>query len=94
MLLYIALFANKWYQEAVNDRGVEMSKAEGREAFYGMPFEEWKEKYQTEAPKEKLEVFAEAIKQHEHCCPAGAAAAITIDASDNKSTGDNIITNS
>lgn len=65
-----------------------MSKAEGREAFYGMPFEEWKDKYQTEAPKEKLEVFAEAIKQHEHCCPAGATAAATatkVDASDSKS---------
>lgn len=40
---------SRWYQEAANERGIEMSKDEGREAFYGMPFAEWKEKYQTDA---------------------------------------------
>lgn len=40
---------SRWYQEAAAERGIEMSKDEGREAFYGMPFAEWKEKYQTEA---------------------------------------------
>ncbi|MEM6896805.1 MAG: DUF1244 domain-containing protein [Pseudomonadota bacterium] len=40
---------SRWYQEAANERGIEMTKDEGREAFYGMPFAEWKEKYQTEA---------------------------------------------
>jgi hypothetical protein len=39
----------RWYQEAAVERGIEMSKHEGREAFYGMPFAEWKSKYQTEA---------------------------------------------
>lgn len=48
---------SKWYQEAANERGVEMSKDEGREAFYGMPFGEWKDKYQKEAGKEKMEAF-------------------------------------
>ncbi|MEO0929489.1 MAG: DUF1244 domain-containing protein, partial [Pseudomonadota bacterium] len=40
---------SRWYQEAANERGIEMSKDEGREAYYGMPFSEWKAKYQTEA---------------------------------------------
>jgi len=40
---------SRWYQEAANARGIEMSKDEGREAFYGMPFAEWKAKHQTEA---------------------------------------------
>ncbi len=40
---------SRWYQEAANERDIEMSKDEGRETFYGMPFAEWKEKYQTEA---------------------------------------------
>ena len=40
---------SRWYQEAANERGIEMSKDEGREAFYGMPFAEWKAKYQTDA---------------------------------------------
>jgi len=48
---------SRWYQEAANERGIEMSKDEGREAFYGMPFSEWKEKYQTEASPEAKAAF-------------------------------------
>ena len=48
---------SRWYQEAANERGIEMSKDEGREAFYGMPFSEWKEKYQTEASPEVKAAF-------------------------------------
>ncbi|MGR3468116.1 MAG: DUF1244 domain-containing protein [Shimia sp.] len=40
---------SRWYQEAAQARGIEMTKDEGREAFYGMPFMEWKAKHQTEA---------------------------------------------
>ena len=40
---------SRWYQEAANARGIDMSKDEGREAYYGMPFAEWKAKYQTES---------------------------------------------
>ena len=40
---------SRWYQEAALDNKIELSKAEAREIFYGMPFEEWKEKYQLEA---------------------------------------------
>jgi len=36
----------KWYQAAASDRGIEMDKAKARERVYGMPYEEWKEKYQ------------------------------------------------
>ena len=48
---------SRWYQEAANERGIEMSKDEGREAFYGMPFPEWKAKYQTEATQEQKAAF-------------------------------------
>lgn len=48
---------SRWYQEAANERGIEMSKAEGREAFYGMPFEEWRDKHQTEASAEQKAAF-------------------------------------
>lgn len=51
---------SRWYQEAANDAGVEMSKDEGREAFYGMPFSEWKEKYQTEASEAQKDAFAKS----------------------------------
>ena len=40
---------SRWYQEAALDNKLKLSKAEAREIFYGMPFEEWKEKYQLEA---------------------------------------------
>ena len=40
---------SRWYQEAAVERGIEMTKDEGREAFYGMPFADWKAKHQTEA---------------------------------------------
>ncbi|NND41441.1 MAG: DUF1244 domain-containing protein [Silicimonas sp.] len=53
---------SRWYQEAANEQGIEMSKDEGREAFYGMPYDEWKEKYQTEASSEQTDSFEEAHK--------------------------------
>ena len=48
---------SRWYQEAAKERGIEMSKDEGREAFYGMPFSEWKAKHQTEASPAAQEAF-------------------------------------
>ncbi|MFQ1701104.1 DUF1244 domain-containing protein [Loktanella agnita] len=51
---------SRWYQEAANARGIEMSKDEGREAFYGMPFSEWKVKHQTEASVEAQKAFKES----------------------------------
>ena len=48
---------SRWYQEAAAERGLEMSKDEGREAVYGMPYDEWRDKYQTEAtPAQKADL--------------------------------------
>jgi len=47
----------RWYQEAANERGIEMGKDAGRAAFYGMPFAEWKAKYQTEASQNAHATF-------------------------------------
>ena len=38
-----------WYSEAANDAGVTMDKARAREIVYGMPYEEWRARYQREA---------------------------------------------
>ena len=54
----------RWYQEAANDRGIEMSKDEGREAFYGMTMEQWKAQHQTEASAEKQAEFKVAFAQN------------------------------
>ena len=51
---------SRWYQEAANERGVNMSKDEGREIIHGMPYSEWKEKYQREAGEDKQQAFVKA----------------------------------
>jgi len=42
---------SNWIKEAADQGGVPMTKDESREAIYGMPFEEWKAKYQNELPR-------------------------------------------
>ena len=37
---------SRWYQESSIELGEDISKDEARELIYGMPHEEWKEKYQ------------------------------------------------
>ena len=49
---------SRWYQEAAEERGVEMSKDEAREAVYGMPYAEWKARHQSEATPEQAAHFA------------------------------------
>jgi hypothetical protein len=39
-----------WYLEAADERGTSLTKDEAREIVYGMPYEEWKAKFQTERP--------------------------------------------
>lgn len=50
---------SRWYQEAANAKGIEMSKDEGRAAFYGMPFAQWQAKYQTDATDAAKAAFKE-----------------------------------
>ena len=42
---------SRWYREAAAERGVEISKDESRELVYGMPYDEWKARHQTEAAR-------------------------------------------
>jgi uncharacterized protein len=55
---------SNWMKEAADESGVPMSKDESREAIYGMPFEEWKAKYQNEASKAQLAAFAKSSQKH------------------------------
>ncbi len=55
---------SRWYQEAANERGIEMSKDEGREIVYGMPYTEWRDRYQTEATAEQQATFAQESARH------------------------------
>jgi uncharacterized protein len=36
----------KWYRAAAEERGVPLTDAEARETVYGMPYDDWKAKYQ------------------------------------------------
>ena len=37
---------SKWYREEAQKKGIEITDPEAREQVYGMPYSEWKEKYQ------------------------------------------------
>ena len=55
---------SRWYQEAAAERGIEITKAEAREAFYGMPYEAWRAQHQTEADAEKKAAFQTAFREN------------------------------
>jgi len=48
---------SKWYSAAASDLGEEIDYESSRERVYGMPYSEWKAKYQKTATKEQLEAF-------------------------------------
>jgi hypothetical protein len=52
---------SKWYLAAAEERGVELDFGAAREAIYGMPYDEWKDKHQSKATSEQQENF-EATK--------------------------------
>ena len=53
---------SRWYQEAAADRGIDLSKDEAREIYYGMPMSEWKARHQTEATPEQQAAFGQAFE--------------------------------
>jgi len=55
---------SRWYQEAAADKGIEMSKDESRELFYGMTMAEWKANYQTEASDAQKKDFDNAFAEN------------------------------
>jgi len=55
---------SRWYQEAANERGIEMNKTEAREIYYGMTMDDWKSKYQTDASPEKQAAFKVAFEEN------------------------------
>ncbi len=53
---------SKWYRAAAEERGIAISDEEARERIYGMPYGEWKARYQKETSPEQLKAFEEAAK--------------------------------
>ncbi|HJN96739.1 MAG: deoxycytidine triphosphate deaminase [Gammaproteobacteria bacterium] len=48
---------SKWYSAEADARGIDVTLDNAQEMVYGMPYSEWKSKYQTEASVEQLEKF-------------------------------------
>ncbi len=48
---------SKWYAKYAKEEGYDLEYEESRKIIYGMPYSEWKEKFQTEASSDKLKKF-------------------------------------
>ena len=48
---------SKWYRAAAQEQGVALEDDEARERIYGMPYAEWKARYQVEATAEQRAAF-------------------------------------
>jgi uncharacterized protein len=55
---------SNWMKDAADAQGVAMSKDESREAVYGMPYGEWRAKYQREATAEQQAGFEKSSHKH------------------------------
>ena len=55
---------SNWMKDAADQSGVPMTKDESREIVYGMPYEEWRAKYQKEATAGQKAAFEKASQKH------------------------------
>ena len=55
---------SNWLKDAADAQGVALSRDESREAVYGMPYEEWKAKYQGQATPEQLAAMKKVHPGH------------------------------
>jgi hypothetical protein len=54
---------SQWFVEAGKERGLEVDLDSAREKIYGMPYSEWKERYQQPATEEQLQRFEAAERR-------------------------------
>ena len=54
---------SRWYRKESLKLNNEVSDPEARKIIYGMPYDDWKKKFQKEASKEKIEKLK---KNHSH----------------------------
>ena len=53
---------SRWVQEAGTSSGLEITKDDAREYIYGMPYEDWREQFQTEATEAQKRAFKNSHK--------------------------------
>ena len=56
---------SNWYKDAAEAEGMALDKMEAREIIYGMPYDEWRTKYQTEATPAQQTSFEQALPDHD-----------------------------
>mgnify|MGYP003700379709 CR=1 FL=1 len=56
---------SNWYRDAAEAVGVTLSKEDAREIVYGMPYEEWRAKHQTEASADQKAAFEKSHPRHD-----------------------------
>ena len=49
---------SKWYRAEAEERGVEIDYEDARRIVYGMPYAEWKQRYQSDADEEQRRAYA------------------------------------
>ena len=54
----------KWYQAAAEERGEAVNYDDARETVYGMPYNEWRDKHQTEATEAQKQTYKETTPLH------------------------------
>jgi hypothetical protein len=55
---------SNWMKDAADAKSVPMSKDESREIVYGMPYEEWRKRFQKEASSEQKAAFDKSHSGH------------------------------
>jgi len=55
---------SNWMKDAADAKGLKMTKEESREVVYGMPYEEWRAKYQKEASAGQQAALEKASEKH------------------------------
>jgi hypothetical protein len=51
---------SNWYREAAEQTGVALDKEASREIIYGMPYEEWRSRHQSEATADQQAAFEQS----------------------------------
>ncbi len=55
---------SNWMKDAADAKGVPMTKEQSREIVYGMPYDEWRAKYQKDASAGQKAKFEKASQKH------------------------------
>lgn len=63
-LMGLAGFCRNCLADWIRDAGYEGDKGAARALIHGMPFDEWKAKYQTEATPEQMARMEESLKKN------------------------------